>query len=131
MLLTVEEQFCHLVTNLPPACLVCIQLLLDVANGEPIYGEPVVTVIASPMASLQGQLSQISDIWPSQSALQPIGYNLNTLDEDSDITLTAAFPPPNLLLTHSLPQKLPPHLIPTWRRQSTHLQALNCVNLVL
>jgi hypothetical protein len=90
ILLTVEEQFCCLVTNLPPTCLICIQLLLDVANGEPIYGEPVVTVIASPMASLQGQLSQISHIWPSQSALQPISYNLDTLDEDSDIVLTAA-----------------------------------------
>ncbi len=71
-------------------CLVCIQLLLDVANGEPIYREPFVMVIASPMASPQGQLSRISDIWPGQSALQPIGYTLDTLDENSDIALATA-----------------------------------------
>ncbi len=89
-LLTAEERFCCLATNPPPACLVCIQLLLDVANGEPIYGEPFVMVIASPMASPQGQLSRILDIWPGQLALQPIGYTLDTLDEDSDIVLAAA-----------------------------------------
>jgi hypothetical protein len=47
-------------------------------------------VIVSPMASPKGQLSRILDIWPGQSALQPIGYNLDTLDEDSDIALAAA-----------------------------------------
>jgi hypothetical protein len=47
-------------------------LLLDVTNSKPIYGEPFVMVIASPMAFLQGQFSQILDIWPSQLALQPI-----------------------------------------------------------
>ena len=66
MLLVVEEWFCHLAT---PACLACIQLLLDVDNGKPIYGVSFVAVLASLMASPKGQLSRISDILPGLSAL--------------------------------------------------------------
>jgi hypothetical protein len=64
--------------------------VLDVANSELIYGEPFLTVIASLMASPKGQLSWISDIWHGQLALQLIGYNLESLDEDCSIVLAMA-----------------------------------------
>ena len=86
VLMSAVERFKQMSLNPPYAMLACIQLVTDVENGEPIYGDPFLTVLGAPASSPPGEITTPTEIWPGLSELQPIGYEL----DDDPISIVGA-----------------------------------------
>ena len=88
VLMSAQERFKHMSLNPPYAMLACIQLVTEVAGGEPVYGDSFLTVLGAPAASPLGEVTTFTETWPGLSELKPIGLELD--DDDDPISFIGA-----------------------------------------